>query len=172
MKAKITDVAKRAGVSIATVSHVINGTRYVTEVTRRKVEEAIRELGYSPNMSARSFKTGKHNLIGYIAPDIGNRFFALILEEIEDTLSLRGYNLVVVNTREDYDREIAGLKLLTSGIADGMIIASTFQEYKEIAPYLPSGFPAVQIDRLPKGYTGDSVRVSTFEAGCARQPPT
>ena len=52
----------------------------------------------------------------------------------------------MVNTREDYDREIAGLKLLTSGIADGIIIASTFQEYKDIAPYLPAGFPAVQIE--------------------------
>ena len=164
MKAKITDVAKMAGVSIATVSHVMNGTRYVSENTRKKVEKAIKALDYSPNISARSFKTGRRNLIGYVAPDIGNRFFALILEEIEDTLSLHGYNLVVVNTREDYDREIAGLKLLTSGIADGIIIASTFQNYAEMQPYLPAGFPVVQIDRLPAGYVGDSVRVSTFAA--------
>ena len=80
MKAKITDVAKMAGVSIATVSHVMNGTRYVSENTRKKVEKAIKALDYSPNISARSFKTGRRNLIGYVAPDIGNRFFALILE--------------------------------------------------------------------------------------------
>lgn len=164
MKVKITDVAQQAGVSIATVSHVINGTRRVSDATREKVEAAIRALGYSPNVSARSLKTGRKNLIGYIAPDLGNRFFSLILEEIEDELSLHGYHVVVVNTREDYERELAGLKLLTSGITDGLILASSFQRYKDVAPYIPAGFPCVQIDRLPRGYTGDSVRVSSYAA--------
>ncbi|MCI9568619.1 MAG: LacI family transcriptional regulator [Lachnospiraceae bacterium] len=164
MKTKITDVAKQAGVSIATVSHVINGTRHVTDATRKKVEDAIHILDYSPDISARGLKTGKKNLVGLITPDLGNRFFSLILEEIEDELSLHGYNAVVVNTRENCNREVSGLKLLTSGITDGIIIASSFQNYRDIATYIPKGFPSVHIDRLPRGYQGDSVRVSSFSA--------
>ena len=163
-KPKITDVAKASGVSIATVSHVINGTRPVSEETAAKVNAAISALGYVPNIGARSFKTGKHNLIGYVAPNIGDRFFSLILEEIEDAVSLQGCNLLVINTRDDPEREIAGLQLLASGITDGIICASTFQNYQDVSPYFPKGFPLVMIDRLPKGYTGDSVRVSCFSA--------
>lgn len=64
MKTKITDVAKQAGVSIATVSHVINGTRHVTDATRKKVEDAIHILDYSPDISARGLKTGKKIWLG------------------------------------------------------------------------------------------------------------
>ena len=109
-KPKITDVAKASGFSIATVSHVINGSRPVSAETAAKVNAAIAALGYVPDSSARSFKTGRHHLVGYIAPDIGNRFFSLILEELEDALALRGYNLLVINTRENGQRELNGFQ--------------------------------------------------------------
>ena len=74
-KTKITDVAKRAGVSISTVSHVINKTRFVSDQTRLKVENAIRELNYAPDMAAQGLKSGKRRMIGFLAPDLSNRFF-------------------------------------------------------------------------------------------------
>lgn len=70
MKVKITDVAKASGVSIATVSHVINHTRYVSPETTRKVEKAIQALGYSPDITARNFKKGCKGLVGMLVPDL------------------------------------------------------------------------------------------------------
>jgi len=77
MKVTISDVARLAGVSTATVSHTINSTRYVSGETKEKVYRAIAELGYTPDASARSFRTGKKKTIGFIVPDISNKFFGL-----------------------------------------------------------------------------------------------
>ena len=76
MKAKITDVAQKANVSISTVSHVLNHTRFVSEETRKKVMDAVEELGYSPDASGRTFRTGKKMMIGLVVPDITNSVFA------------------------------------------------------------------------------------------------
>ena len=82
MKVTISDVARLAGVSTATVSHTINNTRYVSEETKEKVSQAIAELGYTPDASARSFRTGKKKTIGFIVPDISNKFFATMIESV------------------------------------------------------------------------------------------
>ena len=91
-KVSIRDVAALAGVSTATVSHVINNTRYVKEETKRLVLKSIEELHYSPDATARSFKTGKRNLIAFIVPDISNPFFATMIEEVENVISKEGFN--------------------------------------------------------------------------------
>ena len=90
MKVTISDVAKLAGVSTATVSHTIN---------KEKVYRAIEELGYTPDASARSFRTGKKKIIGFIVPDIANKFFATMIESVEKYLSANGYQLIIANTR-------------------------------------------------------------------------
>ena len=87
MKVTISDVAKLAGVSTATVSHTINNTRYVSEETKEKVYQAIAELGYTPDASARSFRTGKKKTVGFIVPDIANKFFATMIESVETCLA-------------------------------------------------------------------------------------
>ena len=94
MKVTISDVAKLAGVSTATVSHTINNTRYVSSETKEKVYRAIAELGYTPDASARSFRTGKKKIIGFIVPDIANKFFATMIESVEKYLSANGYQLI------------------------------------------------------------------------------
>ena len=90
MKVTISDVARLAGVSTATVSHTINSTRYVSGETKEKVYRAIAELGYTPDASARSFRTGKKKTIGFIVPDISNKFFATMIESVENYLSAHG----------------------------------------------------------------------------------
>ena len=82
MKVTISDVARLAGVSTATVSHTINNTRYVSGETKEKVYQAIAELGYTPDASARSFRTGKKKTVGFIVPDISNKFFGTMLSLI------------------------------------------------------------------------------------------
>ena len=124
MKVTISDVAKLAGVSTATVSHTINNTRYVSNETKEKVYRAIEELGYTPDASARSFRTGKKKIIGFIVPDIANKFFATMIESVEKYLSANGYQLIIANTRENMDREETNIRLLTAGLVDGLLVAA------------------------------------------------
>ncbi len=108
MKVTISDVAKLAGVSTASrrpSPHTINSTRYVSGETRDKVYRAIAELGYTPDASARSFRTGKKKTIGFIVPDISNKFFATMIEAVENCLSAHGYHLIIANTKENAERE-------------------------------------------------------------------
>lgn len=161
-KINIRDVAKRSGVSIATVSHVINQTKNVSPATREKVENSIKELGYVINSAARSLKTGTRKMIGCIIPDISNYFWAVIIEEIEDYLSSCGYHLIIINTKETTEKELDGIKLLSSGIVDGLIVGSTVADAREIDALLPEGFPVVFIDRATEHCVHDSVIISNY----------
>lgn len=164
MPASIKEVAKLAGVSVATVSHVINQTRFVGEVTRDRVLAAIEELQYSPNILARKFKTGSRDTVGFVVPDIANGYFATVIEEVEDVLQGRGFRLIVSNTREDPARELDSIKMLSSGVADGLVVASTLDDYREIKAALPHNFPVVLIDRSLLHASVDVIRTDNTTA--------
>ena len=163
MKVTISDVARLAGVSTATVSHTINNTRYVSAETKDKVYRAIAELGYTPDASARSFRTGKKKTVGFIVPDISNKFFATMIEVVENNLSAKGYHLIIANTKESVQREETNIRLLTAGLVDGLLIASTMDDFARFDELIPAGFPVVLVDRTfpMKKYT--SVTVSNFQ---------
>ena len=147
MKVTISDVARLAGVSTATVSHTINNTRYVSDETKEKVYQAIAELGYTPDASARSFRTGKKKTVGFIVPDISNKFFGTMIESVENYLSAQGYHLIIANTKEDADREEINIRLLTAGLVDGLLVASTMDDFERFDELIPAGFPVVLVDR-------------------------
>lgn len=122
---RIKDVAREAGVSTATVSHVINGTKYVTDETRRKVLEAVERCEYHPNAHARSLASGRSNMLGLLISDISNPFFPEVVKSIESAAFERGYNVILLNTNYDPDRaaeyvrrlgelKMAGVALMTS----------------------------------------------------------
>lgn len=163
-KVSIRDVARKAGVSTATVSHVINNTRFVKDETRALVENSIRELHYSPDVMARSFKTGKKNLIAFIVPDISNAFFATLIEEVENVISKEGFKLLVINTKETLEREVDNLSLLSRGLVDGFILASTAGSYSEISGLVPKNLPVILVDRALSGAPYDSVTVANSQA--------
>ena len=163
MKVTISDVARLAGVSTATVSHTINNTRYVSNETKEKVYQAIAELGYTPDASARSFRTGKKKTIGFIVPDISNKFFATMIESVENCLSAHGYHLIIANTKEDMDREETNIRLLTAGLVDGLLIASTMDDFQRFDQLIPAGFPVVLVDRVFDSQKYSSVSVSNFQ---------
>lgn len=160
MKITISDVARLAGVSTATVSHTINSTRYVSSDTKEKVYQAIEELGYTPDASARSFRTGKKKTIGFIVPDISNKFFGTIIESAENYLSAKGYHLIIANTKENMDREETNLRLLTAGLVDGLLIASTMDNFSRLDSLIPVNFPVVLVDRTFQTKKYPSVAVS------------
>ena len=163
MKVTISDVARLAGVSTATVSHTINNTRYVSEETKEKVYKAIAELGYTPDASARSFRTGKKRTVGFIVPDISNKFFGTIIESVENYLSAHGYHLIIANTKEDADREETNIRLLTAGLVDGLLVASTMEDFERFDHLIPAGFPVVLVDRTFETKKYSSICVSNFQ---------
>ena len=122
MAPKIKDVAKQAGVSVTTVSRVLNGEKYVKDDLKARVKRAIDELGYTPSHIARSLVLQKTNLIGVIVPDITSSFYSTILSTIEKTASLNDYNLMVCNIIEDTDKELKYLQVFKQMRVDGIII--------------------------------------------------
>ena len=164
VSSSIKDVARLAGVSVATVSHVINDTRFVTDTTRDKVLAAIDELQYSPNILARKFKTGSRDTVGFIVPDIANGYFATLIEEVEDVLRARGFRLLVSNTREDVAREVDSVRMLSSGVVDGLVIASAADDFSELEAALPVDFPVVLIDRAVAHAPVDTVTTDNSAA--------
>jgi LacI family transcriptional regulator len=163
----IKEVAELAGVSVATVSHVINETRFVSDATRDKVQVAIDALQYSPNILARKFKTGSRDTVGFVVPDIANGYFATLIEEVEDVLQAHGFRMIVSNTRESVAREVDSLRMLTSGVVDGLVIASTLDDYGDIAAVIPRDFPVVLVDRVLANAPVDSV--ITDNSGATRE---
>ncbi|MEY3430878.1 MAG: hypothetical protein RJB30_810, partial [Actinomycetota bacterium] len=115
----IRDVANHAGVSTATVSRVISGDGYVSDATRDKVEKSIKKLGYSPSYAAQSLRTQKSTVIGLIITDIKNPFYPELVSSVEEEARNRGYSLILCNSQEDIDREIAYLDYLDSHRTDG-----------------------------------------------------
>lgn len=164
MKVKITDVAKASGVSIATVSHVINHTRYVTPETTQKVEQAIRVLGYSPDITARNFKKGRKGLVGMLVPDVSYSRSSLILKQLEEVFAPAKIHLIVSNTKRDVQQETEQLRLLTSGLVDGLIIQSSCTDYQQLSPYIPRDFPLVFIDHPLKNCPYPTLVVSSYTA--------
>ena len=163
-KSSIYDVASLAGVSAATVSYVVNGKRKVSEETVRRVETAIEKLQYTPNNMAQSLRSGQKRIIGFIVPDIANRFFAPIIGAIESSLSQNNYSLIIANTKENLETEKKQLQFFSSGITDGIILASTARDGSEVNDIVPDGFPVVMIDRMLSGTGWDSVTVECGRA--------
>jgi LacI family transcriptional regulator len=146
-QATIKDVAARAAVSVATVSAVINGNKYVSPELAERVRESIAVLGYERNSLARSLKTQTSHTIGLIISDITNPFFTSIVRGVEDVANEHHYSLILGNTDEDLKKEMSYVRLLESKRADGLIVAVTTGSHE----YLHSGaahhLPLVSIDR-------------------------
>ncbi|NLM04516.1 MAG: substrate-binding domain-containing protein [Clostridiales bacterium] len=121
MRINIKDVAKRAGVSISTVSRVINDSKAVRPKTKAKVLEAIEELGYKPNAIARSLKVRHTKTIGIMVPDISNQFYPEVVRGIEDVASMYEYNIFLCNTDLDSEKELQYFDVLEEKQVDGII---------------------------------------------------
>ena len=143
----MADVAERAGVSKATVSHVINDTRFVESATKARVREAISALGYRPNVAARSLTTQRTRIIGLIVSDITNTFFAELMRGIEDVLIENGYSLMLCNTNEVLEREEYYMDILLRQGVDGIIAAATSQEWDTLNEAAKLNIPIVMLDR-------------------------
>lgn len=132
--ATIKDVACKAGVSVSTVSHVLNHTRFVSDPLRGKVLAAVEELNYSPNPLARGLRKGTSSSIAVVLSDVVNPFFPRVVRGIEDCAKENGYNIVLCNTDESSSEEQACMSLLRSKNVDGFIVSPTSQGAETLAP--------------------------------------
>ena len=148
----LKDVALQAGVSVMTVSNVINNWPRVAEETREKVQLAIDALGYRPNTLARSLVTGRTHTVGVVISDLTNPFFGQVVRGSEDVLYEAGYNILLCNTNEDSRREQAYLEMLVGRGVDGLLMLGSAATHKEILAIVPSNLPIVtESSRIPKG---------------------
>jgi DNA-binding LacI/PurR family transcriptional regulator len=157
--ATIKDVAAEAGVSIATVSKILNDSQYSSGKSRTKVMAAIKKLGYQPNHIARSMVRGKTKLIALVVPDIRNDFFTQVARGVEDIANKYDYRVILCNTDEDPGKQSKYLEMLRGGIVDGFIIAPADDDDALIKKVEPGRLPFVFIDRVCSGVQADAVVV-------------
>ena len=165
-------VAKLAGVSISTVSNVLNNNRYVSEKTREKVLSVAKKLNYEPNYIAQSMKSNKTRTIGVIITSIDRIFFSHVISGMQEIAEKSGYSLLIYNTGDKFEKEAECVKMLTRNLVDGIIIVSVADsqdaEYFEGLSRLKSGkkhIPVVSMERDMTKYGIDSVFVENYKGG-------
>lgn len=158
------DVAERASVSTSTVSHVMNGTRVVSDELRARVQAAAHDLGYEANAVARSLKTRRSHTIALITPDIGNPFFTAVERGVEDVTSARGYALILCNSADDPKREERYLRMLGAQRVDGLILASAGERYPYLDRVLQARTAIVLLDRVLPGLPVPAVTLDNVDA--------
>lgn len=164
MKKNITirDVAREAGLSIATVSRCLNGKGYVSEQSERKIKDVMDRLDYQPNEIARSLSNKKTNTIALIIPDILNPFFPELVVAIESMTKEKGYSLVLINTQEELLHSTGFWRSLESRYIDGLILAS-FQFTEDVQKGMGNTkLPFVRIDCSAGDDQKNSIEIDNY----------
>ncbi|GMA59375.1 LacI family transcriptional regulator [Alicyclobacillus sacchari] len=158
--ATIKDVAERAGVTVTTVSRVLNNRGYISEATRRKVYLAMEELDYRPNELARSFHKNSSRLIGLIVPTVANPFFGELTSYVETSAYEHGYKILICNSHFDPDQEKQYVEMLKSNLVQGIILGSTPLNVSEFSNLK---YPIVTFDY--KLFDFPYIRSDNYEGG-------
>ncbi len=155
--ATMKQVAERAGVSISTVSHVINNTRVVSDDVRRRVLGIIDEMRYVPSAVARSLKNDKTNTIGVLVPNSSNPYFAEMIRWIEDTAFELGYHIILCNAHGGAQKQTAYLRLLMEKRIDGLVLVASGADDDQELLLRNESVPIVQLERALPGLDADLV---------------
>lgn len=165
--AKISDVAKLAGLSVSTVSRVINNQKYVSEDKREAVLKAMKELNYQPSTAARQLRGQNSKIIGVIVPRITNPFFSYLVDEIQRVAYKNDFQIMIFQSNEDKEKETSFLKLLSRKQIDGVIMCALenneafIESFTHYGPVIlcnerfESGvLPTVSLDQMKGAYMG------------------
>ena len=156
----IRDIAGRAGVSVSTVSRVLNGRKdQMAEPTRQKVEAAIREVNYVPNRMASGLKCDKSQTLGVVVPNIVNPYFAAVLRGVQDYASPKGYDIFICSSDDNAELEAHHVNTLLSRRVEGLIVATCARDKTTYRRLIEARFPLVLLDRPIPGLSCDSVTV-------------
>ncbi|MBO9691324.1 LacI family DNA-binding transcriptional regulator [Chryseobacterium sp.] len=164
-RSSIKDIAKMAGVSVATVSYVLNrkeGQR-ISEETQKKILEIAETINYTPNKIAKSLKTSKTKLLGLIVADISNEFYSHIARNLEDKALKLGYTLIIGSSDENADKFKKLTELFSQQQVDGMIVAPVAGSEKTLENLINIKYPIVTIDRYLKGVAIPGITIDNQE---------
>ncbi|MBN1285530.1 MAG: LacI family DNA-binding transcriptional regulator [Anaerolineae bacterium] len=164
--ATIKDVAKRAGVSLSTVSRVLNGHPYVADELRSRVLDAIEALNYRPNRVAQRLRAARSHLVGVIFSDVKNPFYTLVLSGIEHILSEQGLSVLISNSNTNQDREDNFTALMLAEEVAGLIVAPVQEDSPVLAEVVQNGLPVAVIDRRMCGLSVDTVLADNQSGAC------
>lgn len=156
--ATIKDVAKEAGVSVATVSRTLNETGRVSAGVRERVMTAAEGLGYRPNAVARSLRSQSTRTLGLVIPNVRNPFFTQMARTVEDAARERGYSLIFGNTDESPEKEADYLDVLLEKQVDGLIVSPARATSPQLEEIVENGVPVVFLDRFVRGIEAPVVR--------------
>jgi LacI family transcriptional regulator len=156
----IVDIAKRANVSVMTVSRVLNNPEIVSDKTIKKIHKIMDNLGYQPSQIARSLVKKRTNTIGVIMPDIKNTFFNNLFRHIEDYASSHDFNLLLCNTDEEPEKEMKYIKLLQSQRVDGILIIPCSSS--SIKYLIKSGIKFISVDRVHHNFNTDFIATDHY----------
>ncbi|MBE3559780.1 MAG: LacI family DNA-binding transcriptional regulator [Ktedonobacteraceae bacterium] len=157
--ANIQDVAKLAGVSISTVSRVLNGTAHVNPAVAARVRAAIEELHYQPSRAARTLQTNRSRIIGLLITDIQNPFFITLIRGVEDVAQRSGYSVILCNSDEDPVKERQYIEVLCAERVAGAIVVPTHERQGGLKLFREHNIPIVAVDRRVTGSDTDVVLV-------------
>lgn len=159
----IQDVAREAGVSVATVSRVMNNSPSVSDITRERVLEAIKKLDYQPNLLGRNLRRTETRMILVLLPNIANPFYSRIVKGAEDVAHKNGYNIMLCNTDSDKNREKLYLDLLKNRLSDGVIFMASELSKDELME-TGRNFPVVQCCEHKEGAGVSHVSIDNLAA--------
>ena len=161
---KMKDVAERAGVSLTTVSRVLNGSQIVQPAYRERVLRAIAELEYKPNRLASNLRRQKAEMLGVVISDVADSHFAQLLRAIEDCAYQQGYRVLLCNTDETVEKQSAYLEILLAERVSGVLISPIDPGDPQISKLLDTGIPVIALDRKVHDPRADAILVNNFAA--------
>jgi len=161
----IKDVAQHAGVSVTTVSHVVNGTRFVSPAAQARVQAAITALRYVPSALARSLKSNRTHTVGMMIPNNSNPYFAEIIRGIEDSCYAAGFSVILCNSDDDPHKQATYVRLLSEKQVDGLIVLSSGSDAGLLQSLRSATMPLVLVDREIEGLESDLVEVNHESGG-------
>lgn len=159
---QVSDVAKIAGVSPATVSRFLNGKLHVTPKVEERIRAAVATLRYSPHSIARTLATGNSRVIGLIVPDIANPFFAEMAEAVESVAYDHGYTVMLCNTKNDAKREERYIQIILSQQVDGLIYMGAFRSNPYLSRVSDLRLPFVVVDEDVEDVEASRVFVDNY----------
>ena len=154
----IKDIAEKLKISVSTVSRALKDNHEISAKTRKKVQDLAKQLGYKPNPLAVALKTHKSHSIGVIVPQIVSTFYATVVKTIEEVADGHGYNVLVISSNENFEKEKKSVDVLLANRADGIIMALSHEtkEFDHVKQIQESGIPVVLFDRTTGSVEGVS----------------
>ena len=166
MKVTIRDVAREAGVSVATVSRVLNDSGPVSEITRHRIREIATRMRYVPDSAARSLITRRSTTVGVLLPDLHGEFFSEVIRGIDQTAQRNGYHLIVSGSHNDKGEIEAALRAMR-GRVDGLVVMSPDIDSAALVANLPASSPVVLLNCFVDGDGFDSLTIDNFGGASA-----